>query len=495
MVNQTLLKWSMPLSLSILFWIILTATLVNATSPPATLSPSPVEVSWYVTEVSGTPIDNASLTIYWANSTTGNFTVMPADDGAGTYVYDKIADVRQNPIFSGYWNPNYTHGRAVCDIHPAGGLSGLYFYVEIEYESAVWYWPVKTSYKPGDPAWQPVNASESPSGYAAAGPGIGTGPTTAYPTQPTPEVESSDLEGERAKDSFGYCESVYAYGSGYAPSTTYPIYVVNDTTWTNGMDIPDPIDGTAENVTTDGNGDIAYSNLEPPGPPPALIWPSAVKVTGAYDVIVDVNNDGLYNETIDALDDNDVDGAGFEVLPLPVIESSDFEGNRKDVFDKDESVYVYGSNYAPYTTYPIYVVNDTTWTNGMDIPDRVDGTAENVTTDGNGDIAYSNLEGSGTPPALIWESARSGEFDIVVDVNRDRKYNKSCDPLDDLDVNDAGFTVVGGVSVSIKKITLPASWISPIIVVSAVFAAASIKTLYKRKHKAKHTPLKPVEKS
>ncbi|MEM3760871.1 MAG: hypothetical protein QXZ02_07180 [Candidatus Bathyarchaeia archaeon] len=142
----------------------------------------PVNVAWYVTDGFGNPIDGAKLTIYWATSPSGPFNVMPADDGAGTYIEDKIANVRQNPIYTGYWNPNHTSGMAVCDIHPKGGLNGLYFYVKIEYDSTVEYWPTALSYKPGDPSWAPVAASGSPSGYAAAGSGIGNGVTTAYPT-------------------------------------------------------------------------------------------------------------------------------------------------------------------------------------------------------------------------------------------------------------------------------------------------------------------------
>lgn len=149
-------------------------------------NPDPVMVSWYVTDIDSTPINNATLTIYWATSPDGPFTIMPKDDGAGTYVYDKIADVKQNPVYTGYWNPTYPNGMAVCDIHPMSGLAGLYFYVKITYDSVVEYWPTATSYKPGDPSWEPTLATGSPSGYAAAGPGIGTGPTTAYPTVPCP---------------------------------------------------------------------------------------------------------------------------------------------------------------------------------------------------------------------------------------------------------------------------------------------------------------------
>jgi hypothetical protein len=158
-------------------------------APSVSANPDPVTVSWYVTDSGGTPLDGTSITVYWATSPSGPFTEMPAGSGPpGTYVLDKIAGAYQNPVYTGDWNPTYPHGMAVCDIHPKGGLSGLYFYVNITKGTFSLCWPTATSTKPGDPSWASVLASGSPSGYAAAGPGIGTGPTTAYRLWPPPPV-------------------------------------------------------------------------------------------------------------------------------------------------------------------------------------------------------------------------------------------------------------------------------------------------------------------
>lgn len=158
---------------------------------------NPVDVAWYVTDVNGIPVDGAKLEIYWSTSPSGPFTLMPADSGQ-TWVKDQLAGVKQNPIITGYKNPDHPHGIGIADVHPHGGLSGLYFYVKITLpDSSTFYWPVQDSGKPTepipktglytgayDPDWAPVSASGSPSGYAAEGPGIGNGVTTAYPTHP-----------------------------------------------------------------------------------------------------------------------------------------------------------------------------------------------------------------------------------------------------------------------------------------------------------------------
>ncbi|NWG10440.1 hypothetical protein HXY33_01625 [Candidatus Bathyarchaeota archaeon] len=165
-------------TVSIILWVMLSTPTVRA---------DPVAVSWLVKDATGTPIDGAWLTIYYSTSPEGPFTTVPADAGS-IYVEDRIAnpDVNRNPVISGYWNPDHNTGLAFADVH-VPGVEGFYFYVEINYASNTWYWPIATSIKPGDSSWAPVLAPGSPTGYAASGNGIGNGPTTAYPTCPPPD--------------------------------------------------------------------------------------------------------------------------------------------------------------------------------------------------------------------------------------------------------------------------------------------------------------------
>ena len=117
-------------------------------------------------------------------------------------------------------------------------------------------------------------------------------------------IESCDPAGVK-KDTFVPSDDVYATGAGYSASTTYNLYLVDDVTWVDGMAIPPRVAGTATTVTSDGAGDI----------PPTLLWSSPL-IVGKYDIVVDVDGDGLYYAESDALDDNDIEvTAGFFVIP------------------------------------------------------------------------------------------------------------------------------------------------------------------------------------
>jgi hypothetical protein len=119
-----------------------------------------------------------------------------------------------------------------------------------------------------------------------------------------PEIESCLANGVR-EDTFIVGDTVYAKGSDFATSTTYPIYVVVDVaSWANGQDIPARVAGSATSVSTDNSGSIATT----------AIWLNAQP--GKYDIVVDVNSNGKYDAHIDALDNNDIAvTAGFFVVP------------------------------------------------------------------------------------------------------------------------------------------------------------------------------------
>ena len=77
------------------------------------------------------------------------------------------------------------------------------------------------------------------------------------------------------------------------------------TTWTDGMAIPSRVPDTATSVSSDASGNIQAT----------LVW-SWPLVPGKYDIVVDVNDNGVYDAGIDAIDDSDIQvTAGFFVIP------------------------------------------------------------------------------------------------------------------------------------------------------------------------------------
>ena len=117
-------------------------------------------------------------------------------------------------------------------------------------------------------------------------------------------VESCNLVGDQ-KDFFELGEAVYIMGRGYSSSTTYNVYLVEDVeTWTDGATIPDRISETASTILSNSEGDV----------PAMAVW-SNPQAAGKYDIVVDVNNNGVYDVGVDALDDSDVEVTAGMVIP------------------------------------------------------------------------------------------------------------------------------------------------------------------------------------
>jgi parallel beta-helix repeat protein len=136
----------------------------------------------------------------------------------------------------------------------------------------------------------------------------------------------------------------------------------------------------------------------------------------------DEDGDGLGDTLLPYNSDGQISiGGDYHPLVEHTVKSCNDAGTPQDSFHEADPVYAIGSGYAATTTYDLYVVADiTTWTAGMAIPPRVNGTESSVTTDASGNI----------PNRLIWGSAVKGEYDLVVDVNGNGNYDAGIDALD-----------------------------------------------------------------
>ena len=117
-------------------------------------------------------------------------------------------------------------------------------------------------------------------------------------------IESCDASGNY-KDAFDLGETVYVVGGGFMPSTEYEFYIVEDVVnWINSMQIPIRVAGSATMVTSSSSGSIL----------PSEVWNNPQTI-GQFDIIVDVNNNTVYDEGTDVLDDNDVQVTAGFVIP------------------------------------------------------------------------------------------------------------------------------------------------------------------------------------
>lgn len=125
----------------------------------------------------------------------------------------------------------------------------------------------------------------------------------------SPGIVSCDSAGNSV-DEFDIGDLVYVKGSGLEPGGIYYIYIVRDySPWTPyETDISDLyiVEGP---IIVDVAADGSIENQ------PVLIWDSANP--GYYDIWADSQTDGEINvyDECDALDDLDVNGAGFFIIP------------------------------------------------------------------------------------------------------------------------------------------------------------------------------------
>ena len=219
---------------------------------------------------------------------------------------------------------------------------------------------------------------------------------------------------------------VYITAMNGTPGTVVHTYVVpNRYDWTAGMFLFD-YTGAVEELTFDVDGIIA----------PTLIWQSASNTEAtAWDVVIDVNRNGVYDAG-DFLDGQI--GVGFVVQELDVdkvlidghiIErlSSDVNYVYRDLFDTGDNVYVYlnpvarlrnlgGNRYVKWYIVP----HQATW-NDQDPLTPVETPL--------GDTMQYGCTNAGR--RLVWPSPLTpGQYDIVLDVDGDELYDKGSDILD-----------------------------------------------------------------
>ena len=299
-------------------------------------------------------------------------------------------------------------------------------------------------------------------------------------------------------------ENIYAIGRGLQNDAEVRIYLINHIEEIlEGSTLIDVTDNGYENATADENGSIEKQ----------LLWKTAPFV-GEYNLIIDANDDGKYNSTVDTIDkiglfrieelvkdgevanvttdknaieelqtflkvfvdstiivdgtytqhtqdairkyqkrkglgEGDFDKKTFEAMEkdasvsirIQSIQASWPDGKPKSTFQApedgtiEESVYATASGFQPNSSVRIYVVRDQSAWIDRDMLTDVSGSFEETTTDSEGDV----------PATLIWKAIKntnSGEYDIVIDTDKDGKFTNKAGIKDGVsDIKKSGFSI------------------------------------------------------
>jgi len=123
----------------------------------------------------------------------------------------------------------------------------------------------------------------------------------------------------------------------------------------------------------------------------------------------------------------------------PSIESCDMEGNTVNEFDPGDQVYVKGNGLEPGGLYNIYIVQDYSFWKLY----------ETEITDlyvvvGPVTVDVDAVGGIENQPALIWEAASPGSYDIWADslTDGEQEVYDECDVVYKLGVEEPGFIVI-----------------------------------------------------
>ncbi|MEA1893877.1 MAG: hypothetical protein U9N36_01495 [Euryarchaeota archaeon] len=120
----------------------------------------------------------------------------------------------------------------------------------------------------------------------------------------SPTAAASSATGT-SRDGYQDDEDIYVIGSGFASGTEVHIFVVVDRDWNDGDLIPSQGVITVSDGTVSMSGDVA----------PVLVW-QAPLVSGKYDIVIDTNQNDIYDAAMDGLDSG---SPGFVVTPaVPV---------------------------------------------------------------------------------------------------------------------------------------------------------------------------------
>ena len=126
-------------------------------------------------------------------------------------------------------------------------------------------------------------------------------------------------ENGNAGSAYSTLGAIYAVGNEFPVDSFFRFGAMTQTTWTDQMEIPEAVPGSATWIGSDINGGIVNSSRTLQAgsaaqgheqlTSPALIWDDPT--VGCYDIVVDMDNDGVYDAAHDVLVTDENRGTPF----------------------------------------------------------------------------------------------------------------------------------------------------------------------------------------
>lgn len=261
--------------------------------------------------------------------------------------------------------------------------------------------------------------------------------TLTYAVEDRPRVQCASDAAGTPQASFLAADHVFAYvdqASGTIADGNYNLYVISDVQ--KPLADGGLISGTAKTIAVaGGTGSLDLGTFS----------------VGGYDVVVDINGNGLFDQGTDLISRHNrllpcfaVQAANSGTVIVQQI-ASDKNGNKREIFDpnanipaiRDVQAYLTPAERSgvqqPYDVDTYVVAHQATWTDGDPLTDVTGGLESSPVQD------FTNNEA----PWLAWSYSNlvAGCYDVVIDTNQNGLFDAGIDYVDNRD--HLGGTVCG----------------------------------------------------
>lgn len=238
-------------------------------------------------------------------------------------------------------------------------------------------------------------------------------------------ANSTSVLGGNFADNFTYGDVVLIKGVGFLPGMNVTVYAVADkNNWADGDTIPDVV-AKKGGIIIGATGRLAES-----------IWDAPNKTSAGkkYDLVVDVNSNGLYDSSLDVIDGKFREGFIVSCKAGEIcgdVQSADAAGGENDAFSEGQTVFGKVKGYVDTAVgfyagfFKAYTVKSNSPVEDIDGAPLVDESPDGPETITVAPGSYFDVN------QQVWPSAaEDNDYELILDVDNDGIFNASKDLYD-----------------------------------------------------------------